>query len=50
VYDPALGDPEAQVPAGTDFHALEKYACPVCGSDKSAFVPMRKPLALTRSN
>jgi rubredoxin len=50
VYDPALGDPDAQVPAGTDFCALDEYACPVCGSDKSAFVPMSKPLALTRSN
>lgn len=38
VYDPAVGDPEAQVPAGTAFSALDNYACPVCGSDKSAFV------------
>lgn len=37
VYDPALGDPEAQIPAGTPFSMLDHYACPVCGSDKSAF-------------
>lgn len=38
-YDPAWGDPDAQVPAGTGFAGLEAYACPVCGSDKSAFRP-----------
>jgi rubredoxin len=33
VYDPALGDPEAEIPAGTVFSTLAHYACPVCGSD-----------------
>jgi rubredoxin len=40
VYDPALGDPEAGVPAGTALGSLAEYSCPVCGSDKSAFRPM----------
>lgn len=39
VYDPALGDPDANVPAGTPFENLpEEWVCPVCGADKSQFV------------
>jgi len=38
VYDPTLGDPDANVPMGTAFDELpEDWVCPVCGLDKSAF-------------
>ncbi len=38
VYDPAEGDPENGVEAGTDFKDLpEDWECPVCGADKDAF-------------
>ncbi|MCX6905178.1 MAG: rubredoxin [Verrucomicrobia bacterium] len=39
VYDPAGGDPEAGIPAGTRFEDLpETWVCPVCGAAKSNFV------------
>lgn len=39
VYDPAVGDPEAGIPAGTRFEDLpETWVCPVCGAAKSDFV------------
>jgi rubredoxin len=39
VYDPAKGDPENGVPAGTAFENLpDDWVCPVCGADKSQFV------------
>jgi rubredoxin len=38
VYDPAKGDPENGIPAGTPFSALpDTWVCPECGADKSAF-------------
>jgi len=38
VYDPAAGDPEHGVPAGTPFEDLPAdWTCPVCGADKSQF-------------
>jgi flavin reductase (DIM6/NTAB) family NADH-FMN oxidoreductase RutF/rubredoxin len=38
VYDRAIGDPEAGVPAGTRFEDLpENWVCPVCGAAKSEF-------------
>jgi rubredoxin len=41
VYNPADGDPEAGVPAGTSFEQLpEKWKCPVCGADKDQFMPV----------
>ncbi|MEO0132004.1 MAG: rubredoxin [candidate division WOR-3 bacterium] len=41
IYDPAVGDPESQVPPGTPFEALpENWVCPVCGADKSQFEPV----------
>ena len=40
-YDPALGDPEHGIPAGTAFEDLpDDWRCPVCGISKYAFVPM----------
>jgi rubredoxin len=39
VYDPELGDPKHDVPAGTSFEQLpENWTCPVCGAPKSEFV------------
>lgn len=39
VYDPAVGDPEQGVKAGTPFEALpEDWVCPVCGAAKDQFV------------
>lgn len=41
VYDPAKGDPENGVPAGTAFEALpESWTCPDCGVGKDAFSPV----------
>ena len=38
VYDPALGDPEANIPAGTSFEKLpEDWLCPECGVGKDQF-------------
>lgn len=37
-YDPAEGDPGANVKPGTPFDALpEDWVCPVCGAPKSEF-------------
>ncbi len=39
VYDPAQGDPDAGIPAGTRFEDLpEEWVCPICGAPKSDFV------------
>jgi rubredoxin len=38
IYDPAKGDPEHGIPAGTKFEDLpEDWMCPICGLGKSAF-------------
>ena len=38
VYDPAKGDPENEIAAGTSFEDLpDDWACPVCGAAKSEF-------------
>lgn len=40
VYDPAAGDPNAGVAAGTPFEKLpEGWVCPVCGAAKKDFSP-----------
>jgi rubredoxin len=40
VYDPAEGDPEAGVQAGTAFESLpEEWVCPVCAVGKDMFEP-----------
>ena len=40
VYDPAIGDPENGVAAGTAFKDLpDDWICPVCGADKDQFEP-----------
>lgn len=38
VYDPAIGDSENGVDAGTPFSELpEDWVCPVCGASKDNF-------------
>ena len=40
VYDPAVGDPENGVKAGTPFENLpDTWTCPVCGASKGDFSP-----------
>jgi len=40
VYDPAEGDPDNGVEAGTAFADLpEDWVCPVCGAPQSDFEP-----------
>lgn len=40
VYDPAAGDPDGGVSAGTAFADLsDDWVCPVCGADKDSFSP-----------
>jgi len=39
IYDPALGDPQSQIAAGTPFSALpQEWRCPVCDAPKSSFM------------
>jgi rubredoxin len=38
VYDPAVGDPDNGVKAGTPFEKLPgDWVCPVCGASKDQF-------------
>jgi rubredoxin len=38
VYDPAQGDPDNSVPAGTPFDQIpDTWVCPVCGVGKDLF-------------
>jgi rubredoxin len=40
VYDPAVGDPESNIAAGTAFDDLpDDWVCPVCGAAKDQFEP-----------
>ena len=40
IYDPAEGDVDGGVPAGTSFEDIpEDWFCPVCGARKTDFVP-----------
>jgi rubredoxin len=41
IYDPANGDPENDIPAGTAFENLpDNWVCPECGVPKSGFSPV----------
>lgn len=41
IYDPAKGDPEADIPPGTAFDDLpDDWVCPLCGTEKADFVRM----------
>ena len=38
IYDPAIGDPENGIAAGTAFENLpEDWVCPLCGAGKEDF-------------
>jgi len=38
VYDPAVGDPDSGVAAGTPFEQIPAdWVCPVCGVSKDSF-------------
>ena len=38
VYDPAVGDPDHGIAAGTPFEELpDDWACPLCGAGKEDF-------------
>jgi len=38
VYDPATGDPDHGIPAGTSFESLpDDWCCPLCGVGKDSF-------------
>jgi rubredoxin len=40
IYDPRVGDPDADVPPGTPFADLpDWWLCPVCGHGAEIFVP-----------
>ena len=37
-YDPAIGDPEHGIPAGTEFADLpDEWSCPLCAVTKNMF-------------
>lgn len=41
VYDPEIGDPAQDVPAGTSYASLpEEYSCWTCGAGKEDFTPL----------
>ena len=44
IYDPAIGDPDSGIAAGTPFEAIpEDWICPICQARKSSFVPYHEP-------
>lgn len=41
IYDPAVGDPEQNIPPGTAFEDLpDDWVCPDCGAEKEDFEPI----------
>ena len=41
IYDPAVGDPDNGVDAGTDFEDLpDGWVCPECGAGQDEFEPV----------
>jgi rubrerythrin len=44
IYDPATGDPDSGIAAGTPFEAIpDDWECTICGTRKANFVPYREP-------
>ena len=42
IYDPAKGDRNNDIPAGTKFEDLpDDWTCPVCGAHKRHFSPVQ---------
>ena len=64
IYDPAVGDPDGGIAAGTAFEDIpEDWVCPLCGVGKDQFEPVEeyalpcqkktkrcKPVGLLRSS
>jgi rubredoxin len=41
IYDPEVGDPQQDIPAGTPFDALpQDWRCPICYVGKGEFDPL----------
>lgn len=41
IYDPAVGDPDSNIPAGTPFESIpDDWSCPLCGVGKEDFEPI----------
>ncbi|MGB3511997.1 MAG: rubrerythrin family protein [Microcoleaceae cyanobacterium] len=46
IYDPAVGDPDSGIAAGTPFEEIpDDWHCPICGAQKKAFVPYEEAVA-----
>ena len=42
IYNPAVGDPDSGIAAGTPFEAIpDGWSCPICGACKANFMPYR---------
>ena len=51
IYDPAMGDSDRKIPAGTAFADLPgDYTCPNCGSEKEAYVQAASGAACSSGN
>ena len=43
IYDPAVGDPDGGIAAGTAFEDIpEDWVCPLCGGGKDQFEPVEE--------
>ncbi len=43
IYDPAAGDPDGGIDAGTSFDNLpDDWVCPMCGASKDEFSPLEE--------
>jgi len=43
IYNPAIGDPESGIAAGTRFEDIpDDWRCPICGTKKANFIPYRE--------
>ncbi len=46
IYDPAEGDPDSGIAAGTPFEEIpDDWYCPICGASKKSFVPYEEAIA-----
>ncbi|AFY37010.1 Rubredoxin-type Fe(Cys)4 protein [[Leptolyngbya] sp. PCC 7376] len=46
IYDPAVGDPDSGIAAGTNFEDIpDDWQCPICGATKKTFVPYEEYVA-----
>ncbi|MBW4679495.1 MAG: rubrerythrin family protein [Microcoleus vaginatus WJT46-NPBG5] len=46
IYDPAVGDPDSGIAAGTPFEEIpEDWVCPICGATKKMFALMEEKAA-----